>query len=72
MSDRFTYARYDQTAVQNQEALKLAFEAVEALIDGLSDGGTKTSAYTYLEEAYAAVSKAIQDDQISRSNQIQN
>lgn len=63
---RFNYVPYDQEAHDQQQQLKAAFEALEALINGLSDGRAKSLVYTKLEEAYMWCGKAIRDDQISR------
>lgn len=69
-SSRFSYVRYDEQSVKKQEALKAAFEAVEALTESnLQNGRPKALVMTALEEAYMWVGKAIRDEQIARNSQ---
>lgn len=70
MSDRFSYVRYDETAMSRQQALRDAFEEVEKLVDQLADGRAKALVYTKLEEAYMWTGKSIRDDQIVRQGKV--
>jgi hypothetical protein len=69
-SQRFSYVKYDQEAMTKQQELRLAFEHVELLVDGLFPGRAKSLVYTSLEEAYMWVGKSIRDDQIARQGKI--
>lgn len=68
-SQRFSYVKYDSDSVAAQEALKQAFENVEALVESLAPGRAKSLVMTHLEEAYMWTGKAIRDEQIARGSQ---
>lgn len=69
MTQRFSYVKYDKSAVYKQEKLKEMFTQIENFID---DNFVKTREsallLTALEEAYMWAGKAIRDEQITRSN----
>lgn len=70
MSQRFSYVKYDQEAVNKQETFKKMFEEVEAYAEHfLSDSRPKSLFMTALEEAYMWTGKAIRDEQIARNSQ---
>jgi len=64
---RFSYIKYDEQAMKEQQELKAAFEAVEKLVDQLAPGRAQSLVYTKLEEAYMWTGKAIRDFQIKRN-----
>ena len=66
MSQRFSYVKYDEQSVKQQNELKTAFEAVEQLVDKLEDGRAKSLVLTHLEIAYMWTGKQIRDTQISK------
>ncbi len=70
MSVRFSYTKYDATAMAAQQDLRLKFEEIEALIDKLANGRPKSLVYTALEEAYMWTGKSIRDDQIARTGKV--
>lgn len=70
---RFSYVRYDEQSVKKQEAMKAAFEAIEALAEAnLQNGRPKALVMTALEEAYMWVGKAIRDEQVARNSQTEH
>lgn len=69
MSERFSYVKYDEASVKNQEAFKKQFELLEIMADTLPNGRAKSCLLTHLEEAYMWVGKAIRDEQLSRGSQ---
>lgn len=64
---RFSYVKYDEKAMKDQQELKIAFEAVEKLVDKLLDGRAKALVYTNLEQAYMWTGKSIRDTQYARN-----
>lgn len=56
---RFSYVKYDEQAMKQQQELKEAFEKVEKLVDGLAPGRAQALVYTKLEEAYMWTGKAV-------------
>lgn len=70
MGQRFSYVKYGEQAMKQQQDLRVAFEAIETLVDGLSDGRAKALVYTKLEEAYMWTGKAIRDHQIMQTGKI--
>jgi hypothetical protein len=64
---RFSYVKYDDSAVEKQAAIKSACEHVEALINELPDSRHTRLALDKLEETYMWCGKAIRDDQWSRT-----
>ena len=67
MSQRFSYVKYDERAVIQQESLKEQFEKIEVMVADLKDGRAKSLVLTHLEEAYMWTGKAIRDEQIARN-----
>jgi hypothetical protein len=67
VSQRFSYIKYDQQSQDQQQALKLKFEEVEALVEKIHDGRAKALILTHLEIAYMWTGKAIRDAQIDRN-----
>lgn len=65
---RFSYVKYDDQAVAQQEAFKKAFEEIERFADYLKDGRSKSLLLTYLEIAYMWTGKAIRDEHIVRND----
>lgn len=63
---RFSYIKYDQISTEKQQALKGAFERVEALVNDLAPSRATALVYTKLEEAYMWTGKAIRDEQASK------
>lgn len=72
MSQRFSYVKYDEASVKNQEAFKSQFELLEILADTLPAGRAKSCLLTHLEEAYMWTGKAIRDAQIARGVQTEH
>ncbi len=70
MSDRFSYVKYDETAMAEQNKLREVFEELEKFVDMLTHTRPRSLAYTALEEAYMWVGKAIRDDQIARTGKV--
>lgn len=70
MSNRFSYVKYDERAMKQQQGLKASFEAIEKQVDQLRDGRAKSLVYTALEEAYMWTGKAIRDEQIERTGEV--
>ncbi len=70
MGQRLSYVKYDEQATKQQNELRVAFEAVEALVDGLANGRAKSLVLTKLEEAYMWTGKSIRDDQIARTGTV--
>lgn len=68
---RFSYIKYDEAAMQTQQAFKAEFEKLEARVNGLANGRAKSLVYTHLEEAYMWVGKSIRDDQVAREGKCQ-
>lgn len=67
MSQRFSYIKYDQDSMVQQQALKASFEQLEEMVDMfLAEGRPKSLCLTALEEAYMWTGKAIRDQQIAR------
>lgn len=71
MSQRFSYVRYDETAMAKQQELREVFERLEALVDSIPDSShdvrrAKALTHTHLEVAYMWTGKAIRDEQIAR------
>ena len=64
---RFSYVKYDEPAVAQQNSLKMAFEHIEKLVDALDDGRAKSLVFTKLEEAYMWTGKSIRDSQVKRN-----
>ena len=64
---RFSYVKYDDKAMTQQQTLKQLFEGVEAEVNKLEDGRAKSLVFTKLEEAYMWAGKAIRDSQIKRN-----
>jgi hypothetical protein len=64
---RFSYVKYDETAMKQQQELKEAFERIEALVDCLEPGRAQSLVLTKLEEAYMWTGKSIRDSQIKRN-----
>jgi hypothetical protein len=64
MANRFDYVKYDDRSAERQANFKTAFQALEMMVDGLSEGRAKSLVMTKLEEAYMWVGKAIRDDQV--------
>lgn len=70
MSQRFSYVKYDEVAVEKQEAFKKLFEELETLAEvSFKDSRPKSLFLTALEEAYMWTGKAIRDEQIERNVQ---
>ncbi len=64
---RFDYVRYDEKAVEKQNAFKAAFATLDHLVETTLDNGrAKSLVYTKLEEAYMWVGKAIRDEQVAQ------
>ena len=71
MSQRFSYVRYDESAVFKQNKFKIAFEALEEFAEAeLPPGRHKATFMTKLEEAYACTGRALRDEQIARSGKV--
>lgn len=70
MSNRFSYVKYDEDAVNQQGDFKSEFQSLELMVDELEDGRAKALVYTKLEEAYMWIGKAIRDSQIKRTGQV--
>lgn len=64
---RFDYVKYDDLAMQTQDAFKGLVMAMEEGIDLLQSPRAKALALTKLEEVYMWIGKAIRDDQIKRN-----
>ena len=65
---RFDYVKYDEKAIENQEALKIAFVAIDGMVeDRVVNGRAKALVFTKLEEAYMWIGKAIRDEQLERN-----
>ena len=68
MSGRFSYIKYDQQAIDLQEAFKKKFEEVESMVAShLPQGRPSSLVLTKIEEAYMWVGKSIRDMQIARA-----
>lgn len=68
---RFDYVKYDEKSASLQALFKIAFDNLASAIEGLSKGRAQSLAITKLEEAYMWVGKALRDEQISRSVQVE-
>ncbi len=65
---RFDYVKYDDQATDTQSNFKMAFVALESMVEGLlTKGRAQALVLTKLEEAYMWVGKAIRDEQIARN-----
>jgi hypothetical protein len=64
---RFDYVKYDDLAIQTQDAFKGLVTTMEEGIGLLQSPRAKALALTKLEEAYMWIGKAIRDDQIARN-----
>jgi hypothetical protein len=71
MSNRFSYIKYDEQAIRQQQDLREAFERLEDVVDCLQDGRAKSLVYTKLEEAYMWTGKSIRDSQIARTGKVE-
>lgn len=65
-SKTFTYVKYDQEAIDKQEAFKAKVEDLETMVHSLGAGRPQSLACTKLEEFYMWVGKAIRDEQYRR------
>jgi hypothetical protein len=66
--NRFDYVKYDERAMNIQDAFKRRVIDLEDAIESLLDSPrAKALSLTKLEEFYMWVGKAIRDDQISRN-----
>jgi hypothetical protein len=71
MSQRFSYVKYDQISTELQQGFKDMFAGIEQYAnDQLPESRAKSLLMTALEEAYMWTGKAIRDDQIARTGQI--
>lgn len=71
MSRRFDYVKYDEQAMQSQEAIKEAFKAIEGMVEQrIKEGRAKSLVMTHLEIAYMWVGKALRDECIARNPSI--
>lgn len=65
---RFDYVKYDDRAVNDQEAFKDLFLALEDNVTArLKPGRAQSLVLTKLEEAYMWIGKSIRDAQIERN-----
>lgn len=70
---RFNYVKYDDVSMAKQQALKEAFEAVEALVESsIGEGRAKSLVLTHLEISYMWTGKAVRDEQIARGVQVED
>jgi len=68
MVSRFDYVKYDDIAIETQDAAKKYVSMVETLIEtSVKSGRSKALALTKLEEVYMWIGKGIRDDQIARN-----
>lgn len=58
---RYDYVKYDQLAMDLQQAFKQQFLDPEESLKSLPNGRAKSLAHTKLEEAYMWIGKAIRD-----------
>lgn len=73
VSSRFSYVKYDEQAVQAQEAFKVLFEGIESLAnEALPNSREKSLLMTALEEAYMWTGKAIRNEQIARNAEVEH
>ena len=63
---RFSYVKFDEIAAAQQNQLRLAFEAVEFLVEKLASSDCKEMIFEKLQEAYMWAGKHIREDQIAR------
>lgn len=69
---RFSYVKYDEDSIQQQEKAKKMCEEMEQFIDSLGKGRPQSLALTALEETYMWIGKAIRDNQIARGSQVEH
>ncbi len=70
MSQRFSYVKYDDKAVKDQQDIKALFEVLEETCNKRLERSRELSlVMTKLEEAYMWTGKAIRDAQIVRDGQ---
>lgn len=73
MSGTFVYVKYDEQAMQKQEAFKAKFEELEKMaLELLPHSRPRSLLLTGLEESYMWVGKAIRDEQIARNSQAEH
>ncbi len=64
---RFDYVKYDEKSLEQQKAVKAAFEDLELIVDSALGGSrAKALVLTKLEEAYMWCGKGIRDAQLDR------
>lgn len=68
----FSYVKYDEDSIQQQEKAKKMCEEMEQFIDSLGKGRPQSLALTALEETYMWIGKAIRDNQIARGSQVEH
>jgi hypothetical protein len=71
MSERFSYVKYDEHSAANQAVFKKKFEELEDFaLQVLSKGRWRSELMTQLEYAYMCTGKALRDDQIERTGEV--
>ncbi len=71
MGQRFSYIKYDPQSIALQQELKELFEQLELTSEKLSAPRPKALMLTALEEAYMWSGKAVRDDQIARTGNLE-
>lgn len=67
---RFSYVKYDEPAMKQQQELREKFEELEALVNKLEPGRAQSLVFTKLEEAYMWTGKSVRDAQIKRQGKV--